>query len=172
MAHHGESISEAIYSVLQWSEEGWGAHGDPPAEVAIENVGEGWPHEYVDRDGSLPALFIVKDRGWPAIEHYPKFIVEKYAFSVYAVDTLPTSGYPETEIRRLLHNVVTNILASKDLEDEDLAFTYPMDLSYIEDIKWMGTEVRDEVQELLDSMGLELISARADFEIQAKGTER
>jgi hypothetical protein len=32
--------------------------------------------------------------------------------------------------------------------------------------------VRDEVQELIESMGLDLVTIREDFEIQAHGTER
>lgn len=173
MASHGEEITTRVYDICDWS---WlfegGDHGTAPATVTVYSKNEGYPIEYVDREERLPALFFVKEGGWPIITHYPRHTTEIYRLSIYAVDTLPSTGYPETSIRRLIDNVIINMLASTDTHVEAYDLDYKMNLPYVEDVRWMGTEVRDEVQEFLDAMGLQLISARADFEIQAHGSQR
>lgn len=173
MAHHGEEITDQIYNIISWS---WDGHGNAPASVSLVAVVEGYPFEYLDRDDKLPAAFLVKPE-WPSVIHFPKFVEETYVLQIYVVNELPaynaeTPVYPEEAIRELAYNIRTNLLAAADTSVEAYDLDYPWNLSYIEDVKWTGTFVRDEMQELIDSMGLDLISCRVDFEIQAHGTER
>jgi len=171
MASHGEEITEKLYQVCDWS---WTGHGTAPATAVVYSKNEGYPIEYIDRGERLPALFFVKEGGWPSIVHYPNHTTETYRLSIYAVDKIPTTGtgYVETAIRSLIDNVVTNMIASTNTDVAEYALTGKMDLPYVEDVRWIGTEVRDDIQEFIEAMGLQLISARADFEIYAHGTRR
>lgn len=170
MAHHGEEITNAVYDVINWS---WSDHGDPPASVGALHIGEGYPIDYVDRSTKYPAVLLIKT-DWPAVTHHPKITTEIYRLEIYVVEELPTtsSSKKETAIRQRAHSVVTNMLSAADTDDTDIDLDYPLGLSYVEDIRWMGTAVRDEIQELIDAMGMQYVTARIDFEIQAKGTER
>lgn len=168
MAHHGEEITDALYNIITWE---WEGHGDPPATVSLEAIVEGYPFEWLDRDNKLPAAFLVKPE-WPGVTTMPQFVAEVYILQIFIVNELPASGYPNEAIRELAYNVRTNMLASADTSVAAYNLDYPMNLSYIEDVRWTGTYVRDEVQELIESMGLDLVSCRVDFEIQAHGTER
>jgi hypothetical protein len=168
MTYHGEEITDAIYSILNWS---WASHGTAPAAIDIKAIVEGYPFEYLDRDDDLPAAFLVKPE-WPRVSHYPKFVEEVYVLQIYIVDELPASGFPEEAIREMGYKVRTNMLASADTTTSARNLASPMGLSYVEDVRWTGSYVRDEVQELIESMGLDLVTIREDFEIQAHGTER
>lgn len=168
MAYHGSEITDSLYECIDWS---WEGHGDAPAAVSLEAIVEGYPLEVLDRDSRLPAAYLMKTE-WPAVVHYPKFVQETYAFQLYVVDELPASGFPEEAVRELAYNIRTNILAAADPTVEAYNLDSPLGLSYVEDVRWMGTFVRDEMQELIDAMAMDLISVRMDFEIQAHGTER
>jgi len=169
MASHGEEITEVLYDIVDWS---WSGHGPAPSSVTIHSKNEGYPLAFIDRDTARqPALFFVKG-DWPAVVHHPKITTETYRLSIYITDRLPSSGYPETSIRRKMDSIVTNILASKDTDTPTYNLTYPMGLNYIEDIRWIGTFMEDEVQELINALELGLVSAMSMWEIQAYGTQR
>ena len=168
MVYHGETISTQLFSILTWA---WTGHGTAPASITLKAIVEGYPFEYLDRDDDLPAAFLVKPE-WPRVSHYPKFVEEIYTLQIYIVDELPASGFPEEAIREMGYKVRTNMLASADTTTSTRNLASPMGLSYVEDVRWTGSYVRDEVQELIESMGLDLVTIREDFEIQAHGTER
>lgn len=172
MAHHGEELANALYDVIDWS---WlndgGSHGTAPASVSVEAIVEGHPLEYVDSSSKLPAVVMMKPN-WPLVTHYPKFVMETYEVQLYVIDEPPTTGFPEEAIRELAYNIRTNILAAADPTVEAYDLDYPLNLSYVEDVRWLGDFVRDEVQEWIEAMGLGLLSVRMDFQIQCHGTDR
>ncbi len=168
MASHGEEITEALYGIVDWS---WSGHGDPPATVSFNTKTEEHPLEYIDRSQRLPALFFSKT-AWPSIIHHPKIVTEVYRLRIYIVDNMPASGYPETAIRQKADAVTTNILASADYTNPAYNLSGRMNLSYVEDVRYLGTFIEEEMAELINALGLSLVSVASDYEIHAYGTLR